>query len=57
MTKNIMLIALLIGFLFLPTVNVSLAQPLNEDATYVGANQCKQCHEDIYQGWKSTLHP
>jgi len=24
---------------------------------YVGAQQCVECHEDIYDGWKSTLHP
>jgi hypothetical protein len=57
MTKNIMLTALLIGFSFLLTVNVSLAQPLNEEAVYVGAKKCKQCHKNIYEGWKSTLHP
>ncbi len=57
MTKNIMLITLLIGFSFLSTVDVSLAQPLNEEAAYVGAGKCKQCHKDIYEGWKSTMHP
>ncbi len=24
---------------------------------YVGAAGCRSCHEAIYQGWKSTLHP
>ena len=57
MTKSIVLIAVLIGSLFLPIVNVCLAQSLNEEATYVGVNKCKQCHKDIYEGWKSTLHP
>jgi len=58
MTKNIVLIALLISiFTPLPIVNVCLAKPHNEEATYVGASKCKQCHKDIYQGWKSTLHP
>jgi len=57
MTKKIMLIALLIGSVFLLTVNFSLAQPLNEKAMYVGASKCKQCHKDIYKGWKSTMHP
>ncbi|MEA3546762.1 MAG: multiheme c-type cytochrome, partial [Thermodesulfobacteriota bacterium] len=57
MTKKIMLMALLIGSPFLQTVNVSLAQPVNEEAVYVGAGECRQCHKDIYEGWKSTLHP
>ncbi len=57
MTKNLMQIALVFGSLFLLTVNPSLAQPLNENATYVGADKCKQCHKDIYEGWKSTMHP
>ncbi len=58
MNKNIVLIVLLIIVSpFLPSVEVCLPQPLNEEATYVGASKCKQCHEDIYQGWKSTLHP
>lgn len=52
-----MLIALLICSPLLPTVNLGLGQPLNEKTTYVGASKCKQCHKDIYKGWKSTLHP
>jgi len=52
-----MLIMLLTGFHFLSIVNCSLAQPINDKATYVGAGKCKQCHKDIYKGWKSTLHP
>jgi len=57
MTKNIVLIALLIGTPFLPIANVCLAQAFNAEVTYVGANKCKQCHKDIYEGWKSTLYP
>jgi len=57
MTRKIMLIALLFGSLFSLTTNNSLAQSLNEGASYVGAATCKKCHQDIYEGWKSTLHP
>ncbi len=52
-----MLITLLVCFSFLTALNYSWAQALNEKSTYVGAGKCRQCHEDIYQGWKSTLHP
>ncbi|HHC25549.1 MAG TPA: hypothetical protein ENK58_09115, partial [Desulfobacterales bacterium] len=57
MIRNIILATLIICSQFLPTVNLSLAQAPNEKATYVGAGKCKQCHKDIYKGWKSTMHP
>ena len=57
MIKNITLTALLIESLLLLTVNVCMAQPLSREAEYVGAEECRQCHSEIYQGWKSTLHP
>jgi len=57
MTKNTMLITLFISFLLLSSAAASLAQPLSKEATYVGAGKCKQCHKDIYEGWKSTMHP
>ena len=57
MTKNIILILIFISSPFLPAVNVGQAQPLQEKAAYVGAGKCKDCHKDIYNGWKSTLHP
>ncbi len=57
MIRNFIVMALLICSPFLPAVNSSQAQSLNKKAVYVGANKCKQCHKDIYEGWKSTLHP
>jgi len=27
------------------------------EKTYVGAEKCKKCHQEMYEGWKSTLHP
>jgi hypothetical protein len=57
MTKNIMLIVLLLCSPFLPTVNLGLAQPINGKASYVGAEKCRQCHKEVYEGWRSTLHP
>ncbi len=27
------------------------------EATYVGAAKCQDCHEKIYEGWKTTMHP
>ena len=26
-------------------------------ATYVGAAKCRECHEKIYEGWRTTFHP
>ena len=57
MNKNVILTALFFWAQLLPAINVSLAQSLNKEANYVGAGKCKQCHKDIYEGWKSTLHP
>ncbi len=57
MARNIVLIAVFTGMLFSPFANVCLAKAHNEEATYVGAEKCKECHQDMYQGWKSTLHP
>ncbi len=57
MHKNIILTALFFCAQLLPAINVSQAQSLNKEAAYVGAGKCKQCHKDIYEGWKSTLHP
>lgn len=37
--------------------NICFAQDLSQSATYVGAAECKRCHQDIYEGWKSTMHP
>ncbi len=30
---------------------------LSKPATYVGADKCKECHERLYAGWKTTIHP
>ncbi len=57
MARNIVLIAVFTGMLFSPLANVCQAKAHNEEATYVGAEKCKECHSDMYQGWKSTLHP
>ncbi len=50
---------MLLGILALTTgceqgnQKVDISQP----AQYVGAAECKTCHEEIYKGWKSTFHP
>ena len=30
---------------------------VSKSATYVGSQQCKGCHPEHYEGWRSTLHP
>lgn len=30
---------------------------LSKPASYVGADKCKECHEQLYDGWRTTLHP
>jgi len=30
---------------------------LSKPAKYVGAKECKECHEAIYKGWQATFHP
>jgi len=37
--------------------SVCFAQTRNSTPDYVGASQCKECHAEIYDGWKSTMHP
>jgi len=37
--------------------STSFAQDRLQDATYIGAAECKNCHGEIYEGWKSTMHP
>ena len=27
------------------------------NATYVGAEKCRECHEKTFEGWKTTMHP
>ena len=59
MTRANRLLALLVILLAqcFPTDSVCSAQDLPEDATYVGAAVCRQCHREIHNGWKSTMHP
>ena len=32
------------------------ATPTQDTSQYVGAETCKTCHEDIYNGWEKTPH-
>ncbi|MBW2174732.1 MAG: hypothetical protein JRF64_08885 [Deltaproteobacteria bacterium] len=58
MKKNYLLALLVISATqCLPIGSVCFAQDRQQDATYVGAAECKKCHEEIYKGWKSTMHP
>jgi len=58
MIKNCLLAVLVISTTqCLPVGSVCFAQDHQQDATYVGAAECKKCHEEIYDGWKSTMHP
>ncbi len=29
----------------------------DKGATYVGSAKCKRCHEELYRGWRTTMHP
>ena len=43
--------------LLLGTVTVSSDTPYpQQEATYVGSQTCKNCHPNIYNSWKETLH-
>ncbi len=59
MMKTNCLLALLVitATQCLPIAGVCSAQDHPQNATYVGAAECKKCHEEIYEGWKSTMHP
>jgi hypothetical protein len=41
----------------LSVTNMCSADPRSSAATYVGAKECRKCHDKIYNGWKSTMHP
>lgn len=43
--------------LFALMTNVRSVQPPDSAAIYVGAKECQVCHEEVYDGWKSTMHP
>jgi len=49
------------GFLLIVALIVGVALYLHKDVTkehqYVSSENCQDCHETYYQGWKSTLHP
>ncbi len=51
----IAILALLTPFL-LTNGHAQTPADINE-ATYVGAAKCRECHEKIYEGWKTTYHP
>jgi len=38
------------------TVVAAPNEPSPEDSRYVGAETCKTCHEDIYNGWEKSPH-
>ena len=57
MTRNIVLILLLVGVSLLPLVSGCLSGFFQGEATYVGAAKCRECHAEVYDGWKTTLHP
>ena len=42
---------------FYSTSSLQAASPEETSGQYVGAKQCRECHSDLYYGWKSTLHP
>ncbi len=56
MHKKITLSVLLSCCLLLTGLTIAQGKTL-KDATYVGAKKCRECHQDNYDGWKSTLHP
>ena len=43
--------------LFISSFAVSSRAAGITDRTYVGAKECRTCHEEIYKGWRTTLHP
>lgn len=57
MSRNIILVAILALMLSSLTPHLCLAQSNNKEAFYVGSEKCKECHLDIYVGWRSTFHP
>jgi len=56
MTRNSLTMALSIFFLLVVASPV-LPRSWQEGATYVGSRKCKECHLEIYMGWKTTFHP
>jgi len=55
-------LALVVGFLFSITFFIIQScgkqqVDLTKPAVYVGSAKCQECHEGVYDGWKSTLHP
>lgn len=58
MKRNCLFALLVISIIqFLSINSVCFAQDRQQEATYVGAAECRKCHGEIYDGWKSTMHP
>ncbi len=57
MVRKILLAVLLSGCILLLAGSGWSRQQTSEKATYVGSGKCKECHQEIHTGWKSTLHP
>ena len=40
-------------------INACVKKPVRtgKPATYVGSEKCRDCHEKLYEGWRSTMHP
>ena len=56
--KNCRLAVLLaVAVHYLALGSVGFAQGRREGATYVGAAECRACHQEAYDGWLSTMHP
>lgn len=49
---------LLSGFLLIGLILIPLSFPINAkiDANYVGSEVCKECHEDRYKSYESSIH-
>lgn len=56
--RRIAFLLLIAGALALPTAGQeNKAPPAGAtESTYVGADTCKTCHEDIYKGWETSPH-
>lgn len=48
---------IIVTLLFFHTFPISTVEAKKSSRSYVGADECRNCHDDHYKGWKSTLHP
>lgn len=53
LTATVMMLFAMLLFTGCAKQKVDISKPAN----YVGAEECKECHEAIYDGWKATFHP